>query len=255
MNNILITTFPMKPLSNIKVGTFTAPLYVEFLTQKLKCRSALSLNLLSSYKKINDNSKDYLKILSNIGINFDKVFIDYYNREELLNTIDLLFKKKLIIEQTEEFLVCNCAKVDIKYSTINGYTNYDLIESIDGEYYCKDCGNKCKIVKEKRLFLIIDKKYLNKIKVIPNIYDDNLKKMSESFADNFLVISKKRETGIKYKNYNIDVDFMWNNYINLFDEKNIIIVTSNKHLMKVFITNYLATVFGKKIIYIYYIHI
>lgn len=250
MNDILITTFPMKPLSNIKVGTFTAPLYVEFLSQKLNCKSVLSLNLLNSYKKLNDNSKDYLKILNNIGMNFDEVFIDYYNKEKLLNSIDLLFKNRLIVEQNEEFLICDCNKVDIKYSTINDYTNYDLIESKNGEYYCKDCGNKCKIVKEKRLFLIIDEKYLNKVQVIPNIYDDNLEKINELFSNKEFLISKNRETGIKYRNYNIDVDFVWNNYINLFTEKNIVIVTSNKHLMKVFITNYLATVFGKNIIYI-----
>ena len=75
MNDTLITTFPMKPLSNIKVGTFTAPLYVDFLSQKLNCKSILSLNLLNSYKKTNDNSNDYLKILNNVGINFDEVFI------------------------------------------------------------------------------------------------------------------------------------------------------------------------------------
>lgn len=250
MNDTLITTFPMKPLSNIKVGTFTAPLYVDFLSQKLNCKSILSLNLLNSYKKTNDNSNDYLKILNNVGINFDEVFIDYYNKEKLLNNIDLLFDKGLIVERDEEFLICDCNKIDIKYSTINDYTNYDLIESKNGEYYCKDCGSKCKIIKEKRLFLILDEKYLRKVQSIPKIYDDNLEQIKELFKNKEFLISKNRNTGIKYKNYNIDIDFVWNNYINLFNEKNIVIVTSNKHLMKVFITNYLATVFNKNIIYI-----
>lgn len=250
MNDILITTFPMKPLSHIKVGTFTAPLYVSFLAEKLKSKSALSLNLLNSYKEFNDNTLDYVEILNNVGINFNEVFIDYYNKDKILDSINTLVKKKLIVEREEEFLSCFCNKIDIKYSTINNYTNYDLIECKNGNYYCKSCGNKCSIVKEKRLFLIIKEEYLKKIQVIPKIYDDNLEKIREDLRNKEFLISKNRETGVKYKTYNIDIDFMWNNYINLFSEKNIVIVTSNKHLMKVFITNYLANIFNKNIIYI-----
>lgn len=250
MNDLIVTTFPMKPLSKIKVGTFTAPLYVSFLGEKLQCKSILSLNILNSYKKIEDNSIEYSNILENIGIRFDDVFIDYKNIDSLIKNIEILDTKKLLIEKEEKILNCECNKIDIVYSTINNIYNYDLIEFKNNKCFCKSCGKECVISTQKRLFLKIDERYVNNIQTIPRIYDENLYTIGETLKNSYFLISKNRETGIIYKGYNIDIDFVWNNYVNTFNENNIIIVTSNKHLMKVFITNYLANIFNKNVIYI-----
>lgn len=248
MNDYLITTFPMKPLSKMKVGSLTAPLYVNFLGKKLNCKKVLSLNILNSFKNT-DYSKEYVNLLSDINIKFDDIFVDKEHLNELFEQIKKIDEMGLLVEKEEKIISCDCEKIDMPYSCINSFQN-GLLKKDGDTYICQECNSICKTHKEKRLFLNIDSKYIKQIKCIPNIYDGNLSELNSDFNNAHFLISKSRETGIKYKNYNIDIDFVWNLYLSLFKESNIIVVTSNRHLMKVFITNYLANIFQKNIIYI-----
>lgn len=250
MNDVVVTTFPIKPLNKVRVGSFTAPVYVDLIAKKIECKSVLSLNVLNSYKNLKDDCSEYINILKEVGLRYDEVYTDFDNLSKLLECIKLLDNKGLLIEKQEEILCCDCGKVDIVSSTLTSHINSDLLEQKEDQYYCKACKSKCNTVNQKRLFLKINDEYVKPVLAIPNIYDDNIHTIYDMLKESVFLISKERDTGVKYKGYNIDIDFVWNNYIGCFEEKKVVIVTGNKHLVKVFLTNYLANVFNKEIIYV-----
>lgn len=248
IKDYVITTLPMKPLNKMKVGSLTSPLYVNFIGDKLKIKKVLSLNELNSFKLI-DCSNEYIQILKDVNLKYDEIFIDAKNKSKLLNVVKLLDEKGLLIEKDEEILSCECKKVDMLFSSINSFDN-GLLKKENDKYICRECNSLCKISKQKRLFLKIDSKFLNDAKIIPNIYDNNCNQITDNLKNELYLISKARNTGIKYNKYNLDIDFLWSLYLVLFKENNIIVVASNRHIIKVFFTNYIASIFNKKVIYL-----
>lgn len=248
MKDYVITSFPMKPSNKMKVGSLTAPLFVSFISNKLKIKKVLSLNMLNSFKDI-DYSKEYVEILKGINLEYDDVLVDKEHLSELLDKIRKIDNIGLLIPKRERILKCNCGKVDMLFSSLNSFDNGLIIKEND-KFKCSSCECECEVIEEERLFIKIDSKYLSKVKAIPNMYDDNLNTLNDEFKDKCYLISKSRTTGVKYNNYNLDIDFVWSLYTTLFNEKNIIIVTSNRHLMKVFFCNYIANIFDKNLIYL-----
>ena len=76
MENLMISTMPIKPYNKINPGLMIAPVICDVIGDILKCKKVLALNLLHSY---DDKSVDLDKYLSKIvefDINYNELIKD-----------------------------------------------------------------------------------------------------------------------------------------------------------------------------------
>ena len=121
----------------------------------------------------------------------------------------------------------------------------------DEDFFCKSCGEKCEYILRKDLYLYIDPNIDYEVHITPKFLSSDLEHFYKNFLNSYLLVSKNRNTGYQVKSlssnlYNIDIDMLWMNYIQCFDEKNQILIASNHQLYEMFILNYINNIFGTK---------
>lgn len=240
--NKIIMTMPIKPQKTTNIGMYIAPTVMSVLSDVLPCTSTMSINTLNTYK---DKSNDLLVFINDLkrqGIRYDNLFIDQDNAIALLTLIEQLLYKGVIKESIEEVFRCDCGKVDILKEGINASTS-KLYYQQGIDYYCKECGSLCKSYKEAVLTLPLVENIDDSLTIVPTFLKGDANNLSKQFKGSKLLISKQRNTGYQIstlnKTFNIDVDFIWTNYFNLFECEQIIMLASNHQLYQMYILNYL----------------
>lgn len=251
MENIIVTTMPIKPQPKTNIGMCFAPLVSEIVAKNLECKSILSTNLLHSYKNENEFLPVYTKTLEEFGIEYDELFVDKEHVDILLECINELIKQKKIVEKENTVLSCPCGKVDIIEQGIRNFDSGDLYIKQGNNIYCKLCGGKCKLHSRTDLYLYLDYNGIYNVDIIPNFLNLDLSHFYKSLPGNYILVSKNRETGYKIKalsgnEYNLDIDLLWMNYIQCFNEENQILIASNHQLFEMFILNYINNISGEK---------
>ncbi|NMA50897.1 MAG: hypothetical protein GX951_03495 [Mollicutes bacterium] len=246
-DNYVVTNFPIAPFTKEKTARLTSIILSKLISEKLKIKNILSINLLHSFK--NKKTNGFIKFLNEIQLTFDDYFIDNDNINIIIEKIQRLYDEKIIIEKSETIIQCDCGLIDFPKKALKYYNN-KLFKKINNKYICTKCKKGCQEKKEKRLFLKISPRYIKKIKCIPQLYNNNFQQFNEYYSKQELLISKSRKTGVMFKDYNLDIDFFWSLFLTTFNEENIIAVICNKHLFNIYIVDYLAHIFHKKVIYL-----
>jgi len=251
MNNLLVTTMPIKPQAKTNIGMCFSPLISEVVAKSLNVKNVLSTNTLHSYINNKELISIYTQTLNEFGITYDNLFIDEENIEVLLDCVNQLIKQKNIVERENVVLNCPCGKVDIIKEGIRNFNGGDLYIRKDNNIYCRLCGMECKPTLRKDLYFYLDPNVNCKVNIIPSFLESDFFHFYKNMPGNYLLISKSRDTGYKIKalsgnEYNLDIDFLWMNYVQCFNEDNQIIIASNHQLFEMFILNYINNSFGKK---------
>lgn len=251
MENIIVTTMPIKPQPKTNIGMCFAPLISEVVAKNLGCKSILSTNLLHSYKNENELLPVYTKTLEELGIEYDHLFVDKEHADILLDCIKELIKQKKVVEKESTVLSCPCGKVDIIEQGVRKFDNGDLYTKQGNSIYCKLCGGECKPHSRTDLYLYLDYNEKYDVNIIPNFLNLDFSHFYKSLPGKYILVSKNRDTGYKVKalsgnEYNLDIDLLWMNYIQCFDEENQILIASNHQLFEMFILNYINNISSKK---------
>lgn len=255
MKDTIVTTLPIKPQENIKVGMTLAPLMTEVIGKTTNSYNCFSFNLFNTYDDKDNYLKKYLNTLEiNYGITTtQKSFIDKENIDVLLNCIEELIKNGKIIIKSGNVKRCDCGRVDMVTDGIKNYEEGVLYLKKDHKLFCKECGSECKSYMEKGLYLHLDKKIDDKLNIFPTYFNNALHSLESQFRGIDYLISKKRDTGyyifINGEKFNIDVDSLWMNYINVLDYDSQIIIASNHQLFEMYLINYLNKLYKNKNIY------
>ena len=253
MDDLIVSTMPIKPQKNTSYGMLIAPNISELVSKKLNIKSILSVNLIHSYEDKNDDLDIYVNSIRKFGIKFDDIFIDKNNIDKIKQIIYTLIRNNYIVERTNTVLRCNCGKIDIIKDGIRDYDSGDLYYRKDNHIYCKKCNSKCMEYNEKQLYLYLDPNIDDTVKIIPNYLQSDFKHFYNTMPGNYILISKLRKTccsiNINNNIYNIDNDFIWMNYIKLFNEDKQILIASNHQLYEMYILNYLNSICFNKDLY------
>ncbi len=250
MNGMLaVTTLPIQISDDIKFGTMTAPLYASIIANKFGGKSYLLLNKYSGFKRHEGTQKDMIARLNKYGIATDIIMSDEDLTDQLYSALAFLDKQGLLHEETQSVYCCECGRVNVLAKSIKSYTVGKLYNVIDGRMTCSFCKGLCNETQKK--VLIFRSQSDGEILDLPScVYHNNFKQIHAWFSKDGILVSKEHATGINYKGFNIDVDFFWSLFIGCLSEKNIVIVCSNKHLVKLFTINELAKIFQKNTIFI-----
>lgn len=247
MQDLIVTTLPLKPRENLKHFHYIIPVLVEQAGKLLDCKSNLMINNIGHYEKL-----DVDKFIQNIAkkdIKFDSVKIDKQNLDFLVDCIKKLIDQNKIIEKTVQFYECECGTVNILKQGVRNFDKGDLYTfDSDGDIICSICKSKAKL-KEKKMLVIENIQNYYQPKICP-IY---MQKMMNDFVkqrDTYILVSKTRDTGISLEyngtKYFLDIDFVWANFPQLFDEQNVIIFTASDLLYESFVVNIINNLHNTK---------
>lgn len=250
MEKKLITTMPIKPQNKTKIGMCLAPILTDVFGDCMSAEKIFSVNVLNTYDYKDDIINRYLKSIKDLGINYDKLYIDKVHNKFLADCINDLINKGIIIEKESKTCRCPCGRVDSLKDGIRLYDDKTLYYEKDGKIFCKLCNEEAEETSEKNLFIHLDENADTSI----NIFPTKLKKACLGFDKQYkgkdYLITKNRETGYKTTyngtDYNIDIDALWLNYINCFKNNSQIIIASNHQVFEMYLLNYLNKMYNNK---------
>jgi len=237
--DLIVSTLPIKPQAKASIGRITGPLLAEFISTKLGCDFVFSINTLHSYEDRTVDITTYLNSVKDLGIKYDSLYVDSENTDKYLNIIYKLIENGTIIKKKDTVLRCECGRVDILKKGIRHYDGASLYSINGDEYICNHCHSKCKEYKEEGLYFNFDEKIDDSIQIFPTYLKKNVLQFSENLKGNQLLISKMRNTGYEVDNFNIDIDFLWMNYVANFEQNNQVLIASNREVFKMYVLNYI----------------
>lgn len=244
----IVLTMPIAPYHKFSIGKMSTPILAEALAKKIGGEFHLAVNLLDSYHK--REITQYQNLLETYKIIPDNYWIDSEHIDELINKIYLLIEKGYIYETNKEILYCECKKVEICKDNIKSINMTDsCFEEFNGKYYCKSCKKEC-LTNTKKVLIFDPRKIENpQMQFYPEFINKDIKTFHESVGKNQIIISRSRETGIKIKynnkDYNIDIDFLWEIYLSLFTEQEKIVLCSNHQLFQLYMVLMLENCFNQ----------
>lgn len=242
----LVLTMPIAPFSSYSLGKLSTPVLAEALAKKIGGQCCLAINMLSSYQ--NRDIGEYEKILKTYSITPDMLWLDNENINNLLEKVEVLIKKGFIFKKEKNILHCDCKKVEICKDYINSINRNDscFIE-FNGKYYCKSCKSECHLTTEE--VLVFNPNLINKftLNFYPFFINKDIKTFEETVRKNEIIISRLRSTGIQIKYddkfYNIDIDFLWQVYLSLFNNYEKVVMCSNHQLYQLYMVMMLEKCF------------
>lgn len=249
MNDKLIITLPVAPYSPLSVGKMTTPILGESLAKTMNAKFVMSLNLLSTYQK--RDSEGFYNLMKNYNINPDYYWCDSEHINELIEKVYSLIKMGYIKEKEKKIILCDCGKVEIDSDNIETINMDDtLIEIVNGKYYCKSCKKECHTIVKKAL--VFDSRMVDKSNLV--FYPEFMNKERVTFDDTVgshdVIISRKRDTGIVIEinnnQYNIDIDFIWEIFLSLFNESEKIVMCGNRQLFQLYMVGMLEKCFNRE---------
>lgn len=245
----LVITMPIAPYKKFSLGKMSTPILAKSLATKLNAKYILAVNTLDSYKE--RELDDYVNLLKRYNISPDEFWIDSNNINALLDKINYLIDNNYIYSDKRNIMSCDCKKVEIPVDNIKTINMADsCFYEKENHYYCKHCHSLCKITEKD--CLIFNPKMIKDLDLIfyPEFINKDIKTFYNTIMNNDIIISRERKTGIcltyQNKNYNIDIDFLWEVYLSLFPNRDKIVICSNHQLYQLFMVSMLEKCFPNK---------
>lgn len=237
-NETIICTLPIKPQECTNAGMLISPIIMDFMGTVLDCEKNLGINLLHSYEDKSRYIINYYEAIEKTCINFDSIFIDKNHCDKLLEYIKILVDEGFVEKRKVEKYVCKCGMIDMIKNSDTVSPKLYLINNDD--IICNNCLHKAEVIMSNVLVYKINDS-INKVNVIPNYLKTEFEQFNKKFKNTDYLITKQRDTGysliIDNEKYNIDIDFLWMNYFNLFKEPNQIYIASNHQLFQMYLMN------------------
>lgn len=239
----VVMTMPIKPQKKTNIGMLIAPTIMNTLSEMFLCKGVMATNLLNTYKNKESDLQIYINDLKKEGIKYDQLFVDKDNSDKILEVIANLIYGGYVTKERETIYRCPCGKVDILNHGISNIGLGKLYFEKEGNYFCNECKSICTPSLEEVLVLNLPNTIDDSLLIVPTFLKNDANHLSKTFKGSKLLISKLRETGYQLnvdgKNFNIDIDFMWMNYFQLFGEKQKIMLASNHQTLQMYLLNYL----------------
>lgn len=248
-SNLVVSTMPLKPQKETNIGMLLAPTIMDFLGDCFDCEKVMSMNSLNSYCDKNKELEIYINDIDKNSIKYNRVLVDEHHADEILSIIEKLYRDNYLCIKNKSKYICDCGKVDILESTLN--SNAKLCHFDDkGNLVCNECGSICKKYNEKNLCLELKDNVDDTVSIAPLYLKKEMNGFSKQFKGNDFLVSKNRDTGYSLIldgiKFNIDVDFIWNNFFKLFEQDKQILLASNHQVLLMYLMNYLSRITSNK---------
>lgn len=225
-NDIGVITIPIGVGERgLPLGLTITPLVSSILSRNLNATNVLGINTLDTYKIGRERYvPQYLEVLNSLQITPDAIWNDKKEIQRLLDVFTKLKSRGFIKKSREKILKCECGKVEIlKDSPMrDGAKLYAKQES---GFVCKQCGKLREI--EKDVLIMQFPKEITRPFVPMSVNEKEVNELFNRIQGMKYLVSRDRNTGVKFDGFNIDVDFSFLNFLNTMNFRENIIVGSN----------------------------
>ena len=254
MKDFVISTLPIKPRENPNIGMTISPVIVELLGKKLKIQKNFAINLLHSYNDLSTLLDYNVNYFDNYGLQFDSLILDSENVDKLLEGIEKLISAGVVLSQQAEKYRCNCGFVDTLVTSVNDYSEGKIYHIKDGNLICNHCHSICRKYKEKSLvFDLKSQDFSHDIHIFPFFEKKDIMTFDRNENIKFHLISKARDTGYQImfdgQKYNVDIDALWMNFPQIYNQERQIYVASNHQLYPTYVMNLINNALNEKEIF------
>lgn len=203
-NNNIITTVSLGIPQKQNYGIIATVLLCKILGIKLDIPSYLFINAISTYKDKASLLPEFLSHLNDANAVPQHVIKDTESIKYTPSILANLSNNGYILEKKVKKIKCDCGRIDAKE---DAETRYNFIKN--GK--CVFCGGEVKNQESNELVFQMPKNIILSYQMIPNRHSKNLQNLQNALSGREILISKSRNTGLRYGEYNIDIDF--NNYL------------------------------------------
>ena len=227
-NDLLITTGPIGiPSQNPNYGILTMILLCKVLGIKLDIPSYLIIN--NSANKHLESTNDFMASIQQLEATPKHTIFDRDTLPRITHDLTILANNGNIIEQKTEKLKCSCGRVDC----VDRNIQYKYIKN--GK--CIFCNSDIRKYSENSLLLAMPTQIQFKQCVLPLDFNKKYKAICSDISGQRMLISKNRDTGLKFDQYNVDIDMATYLTLNNFNLNNKLILGTTHVLNKLVIMN------------------
>lgn len=243
MKDSAIITLPVSPVKNDQYARFVMPIIGDTIGEATNSKFYMCVNALDSFKDRSSFVDDYAMKMKEYGVKFDELWLDKNHIDSMLERINKLIKLGYLYEKNCSIYRCDCGKIEIEQKNISTLNPEDSKKSFiikDDKLICKYCNSECKLYNEKHLIFDTSRVKDYRVNILPTFFNKDIKTFENILSSSYLIVSRNRNTGIKLNyngtDYNLDVDFLWQVFIDTFPEKNKTVLCGNKELYQLYLT-------------------
>lgn len=237
----LITTFPIgarvqETTSVPKLGLLVPGTIGDFIRRRFSDTAfTLAINAIDTYRNRYPLVRPLISSHNHIGINPDSHWIDSEHILELHEQIHKLYTQGYLNDEDATTLRCSdaCLKVEMLIDdNFIPQAGRVFSHNANGQLICRECQHTLKSTISRELVMTFPHDLESPL-VYPESLSKDVAEITRRTRGMRMLISRKRPTGIQFeindKQYNIDIDFFWFNYLNTIakEHKDIIMIGSN----------------------------
>lgn len=151
---------------------------------------------------------------------------------ELETTLTNAEKRGLLKETSRDCYVCPCGALEMPVAFVSSVKEKTFYKE-GGAVRCKRCNAAAIVESVTQLNFFPEKRALNALRtaIEPTFYYTEFVNLFSQFAEHGICVSKRRGTGVTYKTWNIDIEFLWECLIRTSDTERVTLVINN-HVMR-----------------------
>jgi hypothetical protein len=238
---MFVTTLPISPPKNLKIGHFVQPFLVDVIGKNLVYNKVLALNLVGFKSPSIEDKNLYLDALKRyLGFVPDYVFVDNDNEfkifvEEHIN--DMLIEGNVVVKKSN-LIICECGRVNTL--TTHSFSSKQIFKLDENK--CSVCNTKLNLIQnvDSLFFVVKPSVHVDSYRIYPQFVYKEIKSLWNSYENTQILISRYNrgvELTIGGDRWYIDPDFLWSFYVEFLKEKygdKAIVVGSSKNYFSIF---------------------
>lgn len=210
----MIITLPMTPRIQAPVGYWLTPVMASILAKQRREKLAIFAGTLgmqtiddTTIASFRDGCKNLL-IDGELSLDRDHESALSVAVVSLLTTAE---KEGRLKELDIESFVCDCGALEIPVSAVD-FLKEKTFFSERGSVHCKKCLQETERKNRKKLMLFFRQQTIDfferNVHVVPKFYSKELQNLTRQLKTYGVPVSKNRETGVNYKRWSIDIEFL-----------------------------------------------
>lgn len=255
MDDLCFVSLPFQPVKEMSTPFyFSTSILGEYMSNLFDSPYYMGINTLHSFRKYTEEEcKEFEK-----KFDFIRKKKIYYDRDYIVDFVEVirrLYESKDICIISKPTSVCVCGRIEITQSEFNRF-NEDSLEmqlekNSEGRLICPYCKSELKFKNCESLYLCFKEHELNQeVNIYPHYLNSDFNHFRKSLLGGQLRVSRVRDTGVSIvlnnSVFNLDIDMLWKFIPLFYDEQQVVVLATVKHLFPLFIINYLAQIINRK---------